>query len=368
MLAVTVVPLRTVDSGESPIAAPSQIGEEDFVNNPVSHRLLVATAGLLLAAACTQTAPGTGPAGDVDARFVVDGQSVAIADGNAYVVASDGSLVFIKELYTPGEAQAAFRVTRNAVLRVGEDGKWYNVPDRLEMDFEDAKGVRDLIGLERGWTNFTLQSPAAPTVPDYVALFKSILAGGAGFEDNRVEPSEENFHRGAASLRTYAVAGTEAVPVSKASLSSILVHAVEGDTVDLSAWYFIEQGMPVGLMDLESSFIDQGPGMRVLADQTGRLRVELKWGDKPTYRSEAVLPVGRWTQLRLRILLSAAQSGTIELWVDNEPVIDATGQTLPLGDTILDRFEIGTTANNDLGPVTMFVDDVRIETRRVRTP
>lgn len=152
--------------------------------------------------------------------------------------------------------------------------------------------------------------------------------------------------------------------MSKASISTLLLHGVNGDIIDATAWFFVETGMPVSLMDIESSFIDEGPGLRILTGSDGKLRVELKWADKPTYRSDAVLPVGRWTQLRLRFKLDSGMDGTVQLWLDDELVIEATGQTLALPDTIIDRFEIGITANNADGPVVVFVDDVSIRTTR----
>jgi hypothetical protein len=44
--------------------------------------------------------------------------------------------------------------------------------------FEGVTVLNDLIGPQRGWTSFTLQSPKAPTVPAYNALRRQILDGG----------------------------------------------------------------------------------------------------------------------------------------------------------------------------------------------
>jgi hypothetical protein len=72
---------------------------------------------------------------------------------------------------------------------------------------------------------------------------------------------------------------------SKASLETGLAYFVRGDDFWYSAWYFIVGGQPLGLVDLESTYIDEGPGPRVLLSETGAPRVELKWADKPTYRA-----------------------------------------------------------------------------------
>ena len=60
-----------------------------------------------------------------------------------------------------------------------ETGKLYPTRRHFEEGFEDATGVKDLIGPERGWTSFTLQSPAAPSIPEYNALRQRIMAGRA---------------------------------------------------------------------------------------------------------------------------------------------------------------------------------------------
>ena len=51
-----------------------------------------------------------------------------------------------------------------------QTGTLYPTRRQFEEGFEDASGVRDLIGPERGWTSFTLQSPAAPSIPDKLVV------------------------------------------------------------------------------------------------------------------------------------------------------------------------------------------------------
>ena len=154
---------------------------------------------------------------------------------------------------------------------------------------------------------------------------------------------------------------------AKASLTSSLMHFVKGDDVWFSAWFLVpdEGSKPFTLADLESTWIKEHSGMRIMLDPPGYLMLELKWAGKPEYRQpkgrEVRFPVGRWVQVGMHLRLSEKKDGVIELWQDGVKIVDVSGQTLPLAGTIYDDLEVGISAHS-FGPntATLYVDDLVI--------
>ncbi len=301
----------------------------------------------------------------VEATTVIDGKRYELIQGSVYEVDSkSGRRTFAKQLYEPGFYKKNYTEVDGTIYRVTGDGKKYAVRTSLKEGFEQVKELQDLVGIERNWTSFTLQGPGSPTVPDYVKLRKRILRRQSGFLDNRIEPSGERSHKGTQSLRLYAVPPSSAMQLTKASLDTELLHFVKGDHVWLSAWFFLEQGRPTTLMDLECSYIDQGPGMRVLLTKQMRPYLELKWIDKPVYgllpNLDVTFPRKRWVYVKAHYFLSEKEDGVAELWLDGQKVIEGKGRTLPIAEAVCDRLQIGITANPKGMTTVLYVDEVTV--------
>lgn len=288
------------------------------------------------------------------------GQQYAIINGGAYKLKNGLDPEFVKQIYDPEFYLKHYETAESKIYRKAPDGSRYPVLLSLNEGFENAGGIRDLIGPSRGWTSMTLLAPSVPTVKKYVQLRNQILRGERDFIDNRIEPSSSLVRSGKRALHLRAVAPSASMLITKASLDTELLHFKKGDDIWFSGWYYISQGRPIGLLDFESSFIDEGPGMRLLLSDDLQPRLELKWGDKPTLHSEkgATIPVGRWFNLRLHLTLSDQKDGRAELWIDSKRVINSAGQTLPLPDAVYDRMQVGITANPKGVVTDMFVDDV----------
>ena len=295
-----------------------------------------------------------------------EGTTYKLVHGDLYRVASPDRLVFVEKIYDKDFRKTNYASQDGQVFRVDTDtGKRYPTRRHFEDGFENADQITDLIGEQRGWTSFTLQSSSTPSVPEYVQLRSRILRGEAKFLDNRVEPSSENVRTGARALKCYSLAPTPKMVCAKASLSTELLYFVKGDDVWFSGWYFIpEGGMPFTLMDLESTWIKEHPGMRIMIED-GAAMFELKWATKPKYRQPKAnrvrIPVGRWVHLKARLHLSESADGQVQLWQDERKLIDEQGQTLPLAGAIYDSLEIGISAHSfGPNPATVYVDDVAI--------
>lgn len=278
---------------------------------------------------------------------------------------------FISEPYDKAFYEKSFDVENGVIYRMDDDGARYAVLRHFSDGFEDATTIRDLVSIERGWTQLTLLSPEAPTVAESNDLANRILLGESDYLDNRIEPSTEQAHTGQMSLKALAVAPDSGMSCTKASLHTLLLHFVEGDNIWFSAWYYIEEaGEFITLMDLESTFVRGWPGMRIRL-QEGYLEFQFaKWEPNTVYRQpegqRIPFPFNRWVLVEAHLLLSENDDGIIQLWQDDILIIDRRGQTLPFAEAVYDSLEIGLSAYST-GPETanLYVDDLVISSERI---
>jgi len=293
--------------------------------------------------------------------FTLQGQTYSVVRGKAWRRGSDGRWSFIEQLYDPDFFEKNYVVENGVTFRRDpESGKLYQMRKTFSSTFEEAASVRELIGEKHGWTEFTLQSPQARSIPEYVALRTAILKGEASFRDNRVEPSAELAHEGKQSLKCVSVAPVRDMITAKASLGTELIHFVKDDDLWFSGWYFLKSGMPYTLMDLECAWINQAPGLRIMIEN-GELLVELKWADKPRYtqgKQKTKFPAGKWVQVKAHFKLSEKEDGLVELWQDGVQIVSVKGRTLPLSDTVYNTLEIGISATS--GDAMLYVDDIEV--------
>jgi len=293
----------------------------------------------------------------------INGARYSFVDGDAYKYdANARTWSFAAHIYDPDLFAKNYVVKEGKVFRRDpSSGKLYAMSKRFEAGFEEAHNLRDLIGEKYGWTSTVLQSPQAPTLPDYVALRTGILTGKSDFRDNRVEPSTERAHSGKQALRAYSTAPTSTMQCSKALIESEMLHFVKGDDYWFSGWYFLQEGMPYTISDIKSGWLDGTPGLRLVLEN-GAPQFELKWANKPRYKQPVpqpvLFPMHQWVHVQIHLKLSDQADGLNELWLDGRQIIRARGQNLPLADTIYNHLEVGITAN--LKEATVFVDDVKV--------
>ena len=295
-----------------------------------------------------------------------EGTTYKLVDGDLYRVASADRLEFVEKIYEPNFREQNYTEADGQVWREDrESGQRFRATRNFAENFENADRITDLIGVERGWNAFTLQSPRTSTVPEYVQLRNRILQGQADFIDNRVEPSSEVVHSGARALKCFCLPPSGSMTCGKSSLSMELLYFHKGDDVWYSGWYFIaEGGMPLTLMDLETTWIKEHPGIRIMIED-GVAMFELKWAVRPKYRqpvtSRVSIPVGRWVHLKACLRLSEKTDGRVQLWQDGQQLLDERGQTLPLAGSVYDSLEVGISAHSfGPEPATVYVDDVVI--------
>lgn len=338
--------------------------------------ILLATAGLLFIGwvatqwATAKAAKVIDPPGESEVELTVVEKGVTYKLYRAAlwrVNSRSGKWEFVEQIYDP-DFYAKNYVKRDGVIyRKAAKGELLPVRRRFSEDFENAKTIRDLIGPQRGWTEFALWSPKAPTVKDYVQLRQRILSGQSDFLDNRLEITSEVVHSGKSALKAYSEAPVRDMVCAKAYVATELLHFVKGDDVWLSGWFYVPEGseMPFSVMDLKTTLIKQYPGMRITISGGKYACYQLKSGNHPYYSQprgkEVPFPVAKWVHLKAHLKLSDKDDGVIELWQDGTKIVDARGQTLPLANSVYNYVEVGITAHSTCPhPVTLYVDDVSL--------
>ena len=194
-------------------------------------------------------------------------------------------------------------------------------------------------------------------------------------EGNNITVDTNNVHSGNKSLKFTALKSDDQ-EVSKCSLSKQNMAFWEGETLRITAWYFIEGTNSLDWLFLcdmeEQALVGAGPGMR-LALVNNQLRVEYKFNEKDIVQAigqEIDFPRNQWVELIWEVKLSQKNKGTVKLWQNGQLIIDGNNKrTLPkdvlysLQGTkgMYSSIEIGITANSRDNDLTMWADDVTIE-------
>lgn len=308
------------------------------------------------------------PESEVEMTLTDSGATYKLYKGDLYQVNSwSGKWEFVKQYYDPDFYAKNYVERDGRIFRKGDKDELVPVKKSFTDDFEGSAKLVDLIGIKRGWTTCELQSPKAPTVKDYVRLRNRILKGESDFLDNRIEPSGEMVHGGKTALKTVSVPPSRTMVTAKSSLSTELLHFVKGDDVWMSIWCHVpmDSGMPFTVLDLETTWIAEHPGMRIVITDGKYAALQLKAAGHAYYRQEkgkeVSFPKGQWVNLKVHLKLTEKDDGVIEMWQDGQQILDTHGQTLVLARAIYNSFEIGISAYNEQGKsTTLYVDDVSI--------
>jgi Polysaccharide lyase len=225
-------------------------------------------------------------------------------------------------------------------------------PDQFTDDFESYPTVDSLISTQDlFWSFFQVTDDA-----------------------NNYAIDTTTFHSGNQSLRFSGSATTDEL-VSKCSVVKQHMAFWEGETMRVTAWYYLVDG-PVAdwlfIMDLEEQApIGAGPGMR-LAIVDDKLVVEHKYLNPNIYQtegSEINFPRNQWVKVSFEALLSQKQKGYVKVWQDDQLIIDQPNwDTLPKDflyhqQGTLGRYssiELGLTATARTSDQVLYLDDVEI--------
>ncbi len=192
------------------------------------------------------------PSDRIEATANRDGSTYHLADdGNVYREISGGKeWTFHSQVFDPIHFKNSYVTEDKIVYRISpDDGRRFATIRSFQEDFEDLdlgiKGLLQLVSEPRmRWGSFTLQSPKAPSIEEYVDLRNKIMKSKAGFLDAKLEPIAENTHSGKRSLKFTTPPKTSSMVTCKSSLSSPLIYFRNGDDVWYEAWYLVQGEMP----------------------------------------------------------------------------------------------------------------------------
>lgn len=301
-----------------------------------------------------------------------DGETLHLADnGNIYREIDSGKKwEYYATVFDPEEVKRAYVTEADATYRVAPDTQErYAVRRELSESFEDVPlglaGIPRLVDAGRFmWGSFTLQSPQAASVAEYNLLRNDLVHGKSDFRDARIEATQDQAHSGRTSLKFVAAPKSSNMVTCKASLSSPLVYFRNGDDFWYEAYYWVEDSLPLTLVDLETELVAEHPGIRLYIFDDQTLGAELKSLDKPKYRQSPTqtvkFPRRQWVHVRWHLLLSASE-GRVEIWQDGQQILDAVGPTLPFQSAIYNSLEVGISAYSKTDkPCVLYLDDIRV--------
>jgi len=283
-------------------------------------------------------------------------------DGKLYTEVS-GSCNFALQYFEPTFLEDNYITTGNGTfLKEGND--LFPTKNNYLENFENQSVFKDLFvksstDTDLYWTSFTLQSPAAPEVSDYLALRQCILDETCTFIDNKIEVANDPIDNSNKVLKFTSVPPTADMITSKSSMSSTINFYQKDAHVWYEADYFIESGMPFSIVDFENSYFYKSPGPRVVI-RNNQLEFENKFGAKLTVENNSGMTISRnqWFTLKVHLKYSNTNDGIIELWQDGIQIISATGINLPTSNSIQNILEVGATASSE--GCVLFFDNMRI--------
>ncbi len=293
-----------------------------------------------------------------------DGTEIRIYDnGEAYVL-EEGRCSLVAQYFVPGFFEATYVETDTGICIRVDETTFFKPFLAHEETFEGYANFRELIiedatQTDRLFTNFTMQSPSAKTVNEYVDLQNCILNETCDFIDNRfgigVDPGDESNPV----LEFYSVTPSSDMVTSKSSLVSTLLYFEQGDDFWFEAKYYIDGPLPTTIADFESSYFLESPGPRLIF-RGEYLAVENKFGDKITYNqpdaTKVAFPTNEWVTVKVHLQYDTS-NGIIQVWQNDQLIIDESGRNMPLDIWIQNRVEIGITATS--AETTLYLDDLK---------
>lgn len=294
----------------------------------------------------------------------IEGEEFYIYENGELYIYQDDACVFAAQYFDSDFLTDNYVTNESVTFIITDSGELFPTKNNYFEDFEGYTDIVDVFisnleDIDSYWSSMTLQSPSAPTVPDYVALQKCIMDGSCTFIDNRIDLVVDPTDASNQVMKFTSVAPTAQMVTAKSSISSTLSFFTKNSDFWFQADYYIEEGMPFSLADFENSHFLEGPGPRIVI-RNDKVSIENKFGSKLnfTHNMDVLIPKNSWFTIKVHFKYSNENDGIIELWQDGIQLISTAGINLPTSNSIQNRVELGVTAT-PIGCV-MLMDEIRI--------
>ena len=291
-----------------------------------------------------------------------DGNDIYIYEDGKVFLNNDGECEFELQYFEPGfVAQNYITNTSGIFLKDGSElvpTKNSVIEDFEKSDFVDLF-VSDPSSPNLFWTGFTLQSPQAKTVSEYVALSKCILEGTCDFLDNTIKLVQDPTNSSNEVVEFSSVAPSADMVTSKCSITSGMNYFNKDADVWYEADYYIKSGMPYSIVDFETSYFDGSPGPRVVI-RNSKLELENQFGAKLRFTPDTApeLPLEEWFTVKVHLKFNNTDQGILELWQDGVQIISTSGINLPTANALQNILEVGISASQE--DTVVLMDNMRI--------
>lgn len=292
------------------------------------------------------------------------GNNVKIySNGEAWIL-NEETCSFVANYFDPQYIEKNYLITDSVIYIRTDDGDLFKTRNDFFENFETQNDFIDLIATSiadtgKFWTSFVLQSPLAPSVSDYVALRTCILNGTCDFLDNRIDLIQDPENLSNKLLQFSAVAPSANMVTSKCSFESALPYFPQNSDLWFEAKFNVRTNRPFSLVDFENNFFEESPGPRIVF-RNNCLAVENKFGSKINYLQDnpIVFPIQTWVTVKIHLKFSSSSNGLIQLWQNGNLILNKSGITLPLSNSIQNSLEVGISATSENS--ILWVDDIRL--------
>ncbi len=215
----------------------------------------------------------------------------------------------------------------------------------FQNSFEESTWYPDLFlpdGPQK-WSNFQLNPPG-----------------------NLIDLDETIVHEGTKSGKFFAISSE--TPVSKCDVERFFFNPWFGQGHDFwcSFWVYVTGATShenLFIYDIED--INGNYGLRLFF-KSDKIVIERKNFSTTILQTNPIPFVyDAFHRIRFHCTFKSDASGVTELWIDNDNVINTTGQNLQSLQAILTQFQIGITANVTGYDQTVYIDSVKVGTRQI---
>lgn len=286
--------------------------------------------------------------GYLESAVISEYTYVLKTDGKLYLYdINTGSLTYLMDYFDPYFHDTNYIYYYGTLYQVDpETGILYEVFTNYSDLFDTYSSFADFINTGN-WSGAQLLSPLVPTQEEVNDLIDCLVAGTCNFKDNYIIPYTDG---GGNTLKCYCEPGNT-TNTWKAALIKNRFYFKKGDVISFLLQVRVNPSNTINggftIFDIGSSWAYQGTKLRLIF-RNDKLAVELRWLNNEDYLqsgSGTDFPINEWVDIDGKFTLSDEDDGRVEIWQNNNKIIDVNKRTMGWSGFIYNVLECGITAN-----------------------